>query len=53
MTRTAAVNAAVIDSYRLQPLVAAVLCLMAAQLITAACTPEPVTPYATRVAVER
>lgn len=39
-------------SNRLQPIAAAVLCLMAAQLITASCTPEPA-PYASRVTVER
>jgi hypothetical protein len=39
-------------SNRLQPIAAAILCLMAAQLITASCTPEPV-PYATRVAIVR
>gem|GEM_PF-613488 len=53
MTKAAALNAAIVASNRLQPLVAAVLCLMAAQLITAACTPEPAAPYATRVAVVR
>nr|WP_244999608.1 hypothetical protein [Brevundimonas nasdae] len=39
-------------SNRLQPIAAAIICLMAAQLITASCTPEPA-PYASRVAVER
>ncbi|WAC58449.1 hypothetical protein OU998_09380 [Brevundimonas sp. SL130] len=39
-------------SNRLQPVVAAVICLMAAQLVAASCTPEPA-PYASRVAVER
>ena len=39
-------------SNRLQSIVAAVLCLMAVQLITASCTPEPA-PYASRVAVQR
>jgi len=39
-------------SNRLQPVAAAILCLMTAQLITASCTPEPV-PYATRVAIVR
>jgi hypothetical protein len=53
LTRTAALNLAVIASNRLQPIVAAVLCLMAAQLAAAAFTPEPVTPYAARVAVVR
>ena len=39
-------------SNRLQPIAAAVLCLMAAQLITASCTSEPA-PYATKVSVQR
>lgn len=39
-------------SNRLQPIVAALLCLMAAQLVTASCTPEPA-PYAVRVAIQR
>lgn len=39
-------------SNRLQPIAAAILCLMASQLVVAACTPEPV-PYAARVAIER
>ena len=39
-------------SNRLQPIVAAVLCLMAAQLIVASCTPEPA-PYAARVEIAR
>lgn len=39
-------------SNRLQPIAAAILCLMVAQLVTASCTPEPV-PYATRVAITR
>ncbi|WP_167765406.1 MULTISPECIES: hypothetical protein [unclassified Brevundimonas] len=39
-------------SNRLQPVVAAVLCLMAAQLIVASCTPEPA-PYASRAAIIR
>jgi len=39
-------------SNRLQPIAAAILCLMAAQLITASCTPEPAS-YAARVAVQR
>lgn len=39
-------------SNRLQPAVAALLCLMAAQLVAASCTPEPA-PYAARVAVQR
>ncbi|MEH6665486.1 MAG: hypothetical protein V7678_11585 [Brevundimonas sp.] len=53
MTKVVALNAAVIASNRLQPVVVAVLCLMTAQLITAACTPEPAAPYAARVAVAR
>lgn len=48
MAKTIAFNV----SNRLQPIVAAILCLMAAQLITASCTPEP-TPYAARVAITR
>lgn len=40
-------------SNRLQPIVAAVLCLMVVQLVVASCgDPEPV-PYAVRVAVDR
>lgn len=39
-------------SNRLQPIAAAVLCLMAAQLILASCTPEPA-PYAARVGIVR
>ena len=40
-------------SNRLQRVAAAMLCLMAAQVLTvASCTPEPV-PYATRVAITR
>ncbi|QTC91692.1 hypothetical protein [Brevundimonas goettingensis] len=39
-------------SNRLQPVAAAILCLMAAQLITASCTPEPA-PYAARAALIR
>jgi len=39
-------------SNRLQPIAAALLCLMAAQLVTASCTPEPA-PYATRVNIHR
>jgi len=34
------------------PVAAALLCLMAAQLATASCTPEPV-PYASMVAIQR
>jgi hypothetical protein len=39
-------------SKRLQPIVAAILCLMVAQLVTASCTPEPV-PYASRASLVR
>jgi hypothetical protein len=40
-------------SNRLQPIAAAFLCLMAAQLVLASCgDPEPI-PYAARVAVVR
>lgn len=39
-------------SNRLQPVAAAFICLMAAQLVTASCTPEPA-PYASRVAIQR
>lgn len=40
-------------SNRLQPIAAAFLCLMAAQLVLASCgDPEPV-PYAATVAVQR
>jgi len=39
-------------SNRLQPVVAAILCLMAMQLVVASCTPEPA-PYASRVAILR
>lgn len=40
-------------SNRLQPIAAAILCLMAAQLVLASCgDPEPV-PFAARVAVTR
>ena len=39
-------------SNRLQPIAAAILCLMAAQLITASCTPEPAS-YAARAAISR
>lgn len=47
-----AVSALLFVSNRLQPIALAVACLMAAQLAVASCTPEPATPYATRVAVE-
>ncbi|WP_425425130.1 hypothetical protein [Brevundimonas viscosa] len=39
-------------SNRLQPIAAASLCLMAAQLVVASCTPEPA-PYAARAAIVR
>ncbi|EDX80268.1 hypothetical protein BBAL3_1425 [Brevundimonas sp. BAL3] len=39
-------------SNRLQPVAAAFICLMAAQMVTASCTPEPA-PYASRVEIER
>ncbi|MGQ2991023.1 MAG: hypothetical protein ACT6RD_09365 [Brevundimonas sp.] len=40
-------------SNRLQPIAAALLCLMAVQLVVASCgDPEPV-PYAVRVAIDR
>ena len=40
-------------SNRLQPVAAALLCLMATQLVLASCgDPEPI-PYAARIAVER
>lgn len=47
-----AVSMALAVSNRLQPIAAAFLCLMAAQLIVASCTPEPA-PYAARVAIVR
>lgn len=47
-----AVSLALAVSNRLQPIAAAFLCLMAAQLVVASCTPEPA-PYAARVAVFR
>lgn len=40
-------------SNRLQPIAAAILCLMATQLVLASCgDPEPI-PYAARVAIQR
>lgn len=48
MTKTLAFGV----SNRLQPIAAAILCIMVAQLVTASCTPEPV-PYATRVTLVR
>jgi len=50
--RIVAVSIALAVSNRLQPVMAAILCLMAAQLIVASCTPEPA-PYASRVAILR
>jgi len=47
-----AVSIALTVSNRLQAIAAAFLCLMAAQLIVASCTPEPA-PYAARVSVSR
>lgn len=47
-----AVSIALAVSNRLQPVAAAVLCLMAMQLAVASCTPEPV-PYGARVAIIR
>jgi hypothetical protein len=47
-----AVSIALAVSNRLLPVAGALLCLMAAQLVVASCTPEPA-PYATRVAVIR
>nr|WP_292114053.1 hypothetical protein [Brevundimonas sp.] len=47
-----AVSMALAVSDRLRPVAAAFLCLMAAQLVVASCTPEPA-PYAARAAVIR
>lgn len=47
-----AVSIVLAVSNRLQIIAAAFLCLMAAQLLVASCTPEPA-PYAVRVAVAR
>ncbi|MFN4092594.1 MAG: hypothetical protein ACK4FG_06840 [Brevundimonas sp.] len=47
-----AVSIALAVSNRLQPVMAAFLCLMAVQLVAASCTPEPV-PYASRVSIIR
>lgn len=47
-----ALATAIFVSNRLQRVTAAIFCLMAAQLVVASCTPEPV-PYAARVAVIR
>lgn len=35
------------------PVALALLCIMAAQLAAASCTPEPAAPYAARAAVSR
>ncbi len=46
--------AALFVSKRLQALSAALFCLMAAQLVLASCTPEPVAmPMGARIAVSR
>ena len=47
-----AVSIALSVSNRLLPIAGAFLCLMAAQLAAASCTPEPA-PYAARVVVSR
>ena len=47
-----AVSIALAVSNRLQTIAVAFLCLMAAQLVVASCTPEPA-PYAVRVGVSR
>ena len=47
-----AVSIALAVSKRLQPIAAAFLCLMAAQLVVASCTPEPA-PYAVRIGLSR
>ncbi|MDY6924053.1 MAG: hypothetical protein SWI22_08855 [Pseudomonadota bacterium] len=47
-----AVSITLAVSKRLQPIAAAFLCLMAAQLAVASCTPEPES-YAVRVGIER
>lgn len=47
-----AVSMALAVSNRLLPIAGAFLCIMAAQLAVASCTPEPA-PYAARVAVTR
>lgn len=47
-----AVSIALAVSNRLQPIAAAFLCLMAAQLLVASCTPEPA-PYAARIGITR
>lgn len=47
-----AVSMALAVSNRLLPIAGAFLCLIAAQLAVASCTPEPA-PYAARVAIAR
>lgn len=47
-----AVSIALAVSNRLLPVAGAFLCIMAAQLAVASCTPEPA-PYAARIAVTR
>ena len=47
-----AISIALAVSKRLQPIAAAFLCLMAAQLAVASCTPEPA-PYAVRIGLSR
>lgn len=47
-----AVSIALAVSNRLLPIAGAFLCIMAAQLAVASCTPEPA-PYAARIAVTR
>ena len=47
-----AVAAALTVSNRLLTVAVALLCIMAAQLATASCTPEPA-PYAARVLITR
>jgi len=47
-----AISIALAVSNRLQTIAVAFLCLMAAQLVVASCTPEPA-PYAVRVGVVR
>lgn len=47
-----AISIALAVSKRLQPIAAAFLCLMAAQLAVASCTPEPA-PYAVRIGLIR
>lgn len=47
-----AISIALAVSNRLQTIAVGFLCLMAAQLIVASCTPEPA-PYAARVGIMR